>query len=484
MKKQNKDQDKKQEEKEKKGEDIITQDDLINKLQTINQEFKDSASDKKEEKQKDDSYPNINKITFSYEESQGDLTNSTKTSSQMTQPENITTNTIPINRSQGSHEYKNPMQIEVQKRDYKSLQDKNVPNFSKYKTSEVFSLSPNQFNQDGLSRNNILKAFKDQQTTIFLQRIIMGAQTETIDYIINELKGLFRSIIKDKNGNYFCSDLFKVCELPQRIKILEELSPILSEDCTNSFSTHPIQALIVRASSEKEYELILSSFNEYNKFLFAALDPNGAYTIQRIIERIPERYRMQFNLIFTSFIGFISKKKFGIVVVKKFISHTKSNDVTTLILKLVQTEFSDLSVDQYANYLIQYLLEKWQGTAEGYIIKQLVKNNFLAMCQKKYSSFICESYIKLLSPQERFELIQSIDHKEANESTNPHFIKIMKALGIYQEQNFNNFQLPFNHNNNFPPNMNPAQNMMSRFNFVNNNINNFGNFNYYPKKKK
>ena len=46
------------------------------------------------------------------------------------------------------------------------------------------------------------------------------------------------------SSNYFCTDLFKVCEQNQRIIILGELSQFLSEDCVDNFATHPIQALI------------------------------------------------------------------------------------------------------------------------------------------------------------------------------------------------------------------------------------------------
>ena len=88
----------------------------------------------------------------------------------------------------------------------------------------------------------------------------MGAKQEIIIYIIKELKGIFRKIIKDKNGNYFSSDLFKVCAQEQRIQILEEISPYLSKDCSNHFATHAIQILIGNASCEAEYRLILNSF--------------------------------------------------------------------------------------------------------------------------------------------------------------------------------------------------------------------------------
>ena len=340
------------------------------------------------------------------------------------------------------------------------------------KTFDALSFKLGSLNQNTFSKEYILTSLKDQHATILLQRIVMGAKQEIIIYIIKELKGIFRQIIKDKNGNYFSSDLFKVCTQEQRIQILEELSPYICEDCSNNFSTHPLQTLIDRASSETEYNLILYSFNNYNKFLFVALDPNGAYTLQKIIERIPEKFRKQFNIIFTSFIGFISKKKFGIVVAKKFISCTLSDDIIASILNLVKNNFMDFAEDQYANYLIQFLFEKWKETPEGIEIKKLIRENFLMMCEKKYSSFICELFIKYITQEEKNDLIKDIDIDEANKSNNPHFIKIMKMLGIYTNENKkrdddNNFQLSFNFN--FIQNNNISQNFMSRFNFANNN---------------
>ena len=157
----------------------------------------------------------------------------------------------------------------------------------------------NASNQNNIfSRQNIINALMDQNKTIYLQRKLRTISKNEIDYIIGQLQGIFREIMKDKNGNYFCSDLFKECDQEQRIKILNELSSSLAEDCLNNYSSHAIQTLIDRSSSEFEYKLILSSFNDYNKLLYVCLDPCGAYTVQKIIERIPDRYREEFNFIF------------------------------------------------------------------------------------------------------------------------------------------------------------------------------------------
>jgi hypothetical protein len=148
----------------------------------------------------------------------------------------------------------------------------------------------------------------------------------------------------------------------------------------------------------------------------------------------------------------------------------------------------NLAEDQYANYLIQFLLEKWNNTPEGNEIKKKVRTNFEKLCEKKYSSFICELYIKIISPEEMNELFESLDVNRIRLSNNHHSMKILKLLGFNNNNNhkFNN-QVPKNRNNNYNNNnnnnisFNNQNNMNSRFFGMNNNsngnniINNFNN---------
>ena len=297
----------------------------------------------------------------------------------------------------------------------------------------------------------IIASLPSQQKVIYLQKELREANNETIEFMVNELKGYYREIILDKNGNYLISDLIKVCQQKHRIQILEELSPTLSEDCLNCFATHPIQTLIDRSAGETEYKYILMSFNDYNKFLTASLDPNGAYTIKKIIERIPYQFRSEFNYIFVSFIGFTSKTKFGIITVKKFIACSKTDTINSLVMNFIRNNFMDLAVNQYANYSIQFLLEIWNNSTEGNELKEIIFKNFQAMCEKKYSSFICESFIKIISEEEKIELIKTLDLDYILKSNNKHLMKILKYLGIEQNQNK---QFPFSLNSDFVNNNN------------------------------
>ena len=81
--------------------------------------------------------------------------------------------------------------------------------------------------------------------------MLMEAPNETLSQIIKEMNGSFSLIIKNKNGNYFCSDLLKSCDQNQRIIILKELSITLCDDCLDEYGTHTIQTLIENSKSKE-----------------------------------------------------------------------------------------------------------------------------------------------------------------------------------------------------------------------------------------
>ena len=226
-------------------------------------------------------------------------------------------------------------------------------------------------------------------------------------------------IVKNKNGNYFCTDLLKVCDKNQRIKILKELSPTISEDCTDEFGTHPIQNLIELASSEEEYNLLLASFNDLNRILMASLNQNGSYVIQKLIVHIPEKFRMEFNLMFVKFVCILSRDMFGVCTVKKFIGYTKNELIVKQILNCILTNFVNISGNQYGNYLIQYLLEKWWKTSEGVYLKKLIISKFQVLASNHYSSYICDLFLKLCNTEEKKHLVSSLNnYKTINKNNN------------------------------------------------------------------
>ena len=265
-----------------------------------------------------------------------------------------------------------------------------------------------------LTQKAILSCLRTQRTTMILQKIILEASNKTIDIIVNQLCGTYNDIIKDKNGNYLFSDLIKVCNQTQRIKILSELTKTLNDECINKFASHAIQTLIEYSSCENEYKLILDSFYDYNKFLYASFDPYGAYVIQKIIEHIPEKFRIKFNMFFISFIPYICLQKYGLCSCKKFILNTKNEENIEKIVKLIRKDFIKIATNNYGNFLIQEMLKKWNNTSDGSKLKEEIIYNFKTLYENKYSYYICDLFLKIANKEEKNKLISIFNFNNIN----------------------------------------------------------------------
>ena len=348
------------------------------------------------------------------------------------------------------------------KTDYKTFSEKKISfdsNYSFNSFSSFLSFEDNKLSSKNkfssiitLNQSSILSAFNNQRNTIILQKSLMEASKETIDNIIKEMSGTFGKIIKNKNGNYFCSDLFKVCEQNQRIIILNEISNLICDDCIDEFGTHPIQTLIELSKSQEEYKLILSSFNNNDKILKASLNSNGFFVIQKIMVHIPERYRMEFNMKFIKYLSVLSMDMYGVCTVKKFISYTKNELLVKQILNIILTNFVNISQNQYGNYLIQFILEDWWNTNEGIFLKKLCISKFHILASNHFSLYICDLFIKLSNNEEKQQLISSLNkdneiiHLKNNKNGNIIINKLMNSL---KNQNLNNVK-----KNNFPLSLN------------------------------
>ena len=346
--------------------------------------------------------------------------------------------------------------------------------FSSNLEEENSKISPPKINTNShlqLTQKTILNSFATKRTTLILQKALFEATKEEIENIVNELSGKYRQIIKDKNGNYFCSDLVKVCNQNQRIKILKELSNTICDDCANNFGAYPIKTLIEFSSSEEEYNLLLNSFNNYNKLLFASIDPNGSKVISEIIEHIPEKFKKNFNLLFVSIFCFICTKKFGVCNAKKFVSCTKNDEIIKKIMDLVKDNFVSISTNEFGNYLIQYMLEKWWNTDEGEEIKEQIRENFRTLATNKYANFIVDLYLKLENNEEKILLIKTLKinlNNKLNNEDNSIFMRIMNSLG--QLNNKNDSKNTNNHKNNYKKNISSVNNFGTN-NIIFNNSN-------------
>ena len=335
--------------------------------------------------------------------------------------------------------------------DYKTLSEQKLSLDSlysfKYSKNNTNIISSQNLENDNINNSSlynlssILSAFNSQKTTINLQKSLQNIKKEVLDNIIKEMKGFFSIIIKNKNGNYFCSDLFKVCNKEQRIEILKEITNTLSDDCIDEFGTHPIQTLIELAECEEEYKLLLNSFYDYNKILKATSNQNGTYVIQKLIVHIPEKFRISFNLLFLKLICILSMDMYGVCTVIKFIDHTKNEIIEKQLLNLILTNFVNIAENQYGNYLIQNILKQWWDTDNGKFLKKICIEKFHKLARNHYSSYVCDVFLKLSNLEEKKLLMSMLINCKTIglfNKNNCGKIIMNKLMNGLKQQNINN----------------------------------------------
>ena len=334
--------------------------------------------------------------------------------------------------------YKSSLEQNISSNDSKFSSNSLI--FPNLETTNSLTLKNEENTEILFSKENILLSFNNQKLTKQLQKNLYEISKETIDNIIKELSGNFRTIIKNRNGNYFCSDLLKVCSAEQRIKILKELSDTLNEDCVDEFGTHPIQNLIELSSSEEEYKLLLASFNDCNNVLMASFNLNGAFVVQKLIVYIPEKMRTEFNNIFVKLFCILSRDMYGVCTAKKFIGYTKNEIIVKQILNSILTNFVNISNNQYGNYLMQYLLEKWWRTPEGVFLKKMIILKYQTLSSNHYSSYICDLFLKLCNNEEKKKILSTFNNYKIigknNNMKNKNYLyqnKISKELNESKE---------------------------------------------------
>ena len=262
-----------------------------------------------------------------------------------------------------------------------------------------------------LTKEEIFFALSKQKTGIFLQKTIKEMNNIEISNIIQELKDSFSKLMKDKNGNYFCSDLFKLCSINQRLIIIKEIINDFINLSINQFGTHPIQILIELIESNEEIEIFSKVFNNLEQFLKLCFNSNGSYVIQKLITYIPENKRIFINNLFLNSIHILSCNMYGVVCLKKFVFFSKSDFVYNEIIINLISNFVKISEDQFGNYFVQYILDLWWERKEMMNIKNLIIFYFCRFSQNKFASHICEIYINHINLNEKQILLSYFINK-------------------------------------------------------------------------
>ena len=324
----------------------------------------------------------------------------------------------------------------------KPLENKNKNNFELNKDSSKNSTCSSNNNSFNLyTKSDILNLLKNKKSSILLQKEIKSFSEIEIEHIVYELKGSFIYLLQDKNGNYFCSDLFKLCSQDLINKIILEIKNEILSLILHNYANHSIQTLIECIKSENNYILISDIFRNEKILFDIALNSNGNFIVQKFITNIPEKFRLEFNNLFLKIFYPLIFDMYGICTIKKFIYKTENEEIFNKFMQIIFINFLEISQNKYGNYLIQFLLENYKNNSHIDNLKNLILKHFYDLSINQYSSHICDLYINDLEPYKKklllnFLISNGIYQKLLNNKYGTYVVKKLNVKTFF----FNNFR--------------------------------------------
>ena len=240
------------------------------------------------------------------------------------------------------------------------------------------------------NKNNLPSLIMSYSGSHFLQKIILHISNEELDLLLNLIINNLEVIMCNSYGNYFFQKIIKKSDNEQRIKILNGISKYFIEIAKDISGNHCIQTLIDTMNSSEEEKIIKNYIINY--LMELSLGTNSNHVIQKLISGMNEKKRdYLMNFILQNFF-ILSLNLNSTSIAKKFISELKDEKIIKFFISQIEKNYFKMCEDQYANYVIQYVIEIF-GYSKCKNIINLILNNFLIFAVEKYPSNVIDKVI-------------------------------------------------------------------------------------------
>lgn len=214
-----------------------------------------------------------------------------------------------------------------------------------------------------------------------VQRAFVVIKPEQRLIILNELKNDILACIKDQNANHVVQKCIETIPYKNTEFILDIVKEHIYHLSTNPYGCRVIQRLLEN-SDDMGHETLLNELSRYIFYLI--LDQYGNYVIQHVLSSGPSIYCSKIaDIVKDNVVGF-SKHKFASNVVEKVMingDEERRNSIVDAVLKGNESDdfkpVDDKSAlalmikDQYANYVIQKLVDLAHGEKKVILIKKI-----------------------------------------------------------------------------------------------------------------
>ena len=251
------------------------------------------------------------------------------------------------------------------------------------------------YNVYQLLKGKFIPLMKTQQTSRILQFYLDQTNEDIIHLIFLEIANDVEELILDIYANYFCLKIFYFLNQDDRMIFLNNISHKFDYLSINKISTYPIQCIIEKLNTDKEFDLIFNSVK--NNLMKLSFDVYGTHVLEKIISTFNyEKHLIHISkFIIDNFISLVNNSN-GLCIVKKEIIleyQRKNGEIFPKLKKLLLDNSLTLIQNPFGNYALQMAIDNWDLEDVKEIIESFKGKGHLLSIQK-YSSNVIERCIE------------------------------------------------------------------------------------------
>eukprot|EP00471_Norrisiella_sphaerica_P003082 CAMPEP_0184486624 /NCGR_PEP_ID=MMETSP0113_2-20130426/8097_1 /TAXON_ID=91329 /ORGANISM="Norrisiella sphaerica, Strain BC52" /LENGTH=714 /DNA_ID=CAMNT_0026868587 /DNA_START=243 /DNA_END=2387 /DNA_ORIENTATION=- len=197
--------------------------------------------------------------------------------------------------------------------------------------------------------------------------------------LVHELRDHVMKCVRDQNGNHVIQKCIEKVP-PSNIQfIIDSFKDQCMKLAMHPYGCRVIQRLLEHCSSEQR-DTILSEIHEFSQML--SRNQYGNYVVQHILIHANAEHRAHVMRSFRGSLVKLSKHKFASNVIEKCVTHATRNERDSLINEMLGEDeldsaslpFMAMARDQYANYVVQRLIEVVDPEQRQYLIQRIQRH--------------------------------------------------------------------------------------------------------------
>lgn len=244
---------------------------------------------------------------------------------------------------------------------------------------------------------------KDQHGCRFLQRQLdlgreVAAGTKSgvsndiaATMIFNEIYLKIVELMTDPFGNYLIQKLFENVLTDQRVILVKNAAPEFVRVALDPHGTRALQKLVECISTEEELRLIIELLSPH--IVSLSRDLNGNHVVQKCLQKLLAADNQFIFDTASAHCNEIASHRHGCCVLQRCLDHGSLLQRTQLLARVAENA-TNLLLDPFGNYVVQYVLLRGDDRSIAVILEH-IRANVILLSLHKFGSNVIEKSLRI-----------------------------------------------------------------------------------------